>query len=151
MSSESSAASEYVALPNKIKRTIVNPSTTEPSQPQRRKTNQKDASGAPASDSKPVNSAETDITETESSINADLKAKGKKESRKPHNKTDGDSAPESKEGPFGGSTRIFLIFLACIFGSMLLVWIIGGSDERTKGLFLLALQRLLHFLPLYWL
>lgn len=35
------------------------------------------------------------------------------------------------ESWFSGPTKWFIIFLACMFGSMLFVWYIGGPDDST--------------------
>lgn len=45
------------------------------------------------------------------------------------------NANQSQEGFFSGSTKYYLIFLACIFGTLLFVWWIGGPDEGTYARF----------------
>lgn len=57
----------------------------------------------------------------------------KKDSKK--RKVRYDELGEIPEGDgsswFSGATKWFIIFLVCMFGSMLFVWYIGGPDEGT--------------------
>lgn len=43
----------------------------------------------------------------------------------------GEVPEGSGESWFSGATKWFIIFLVCMFGSMLFVWYIGGPDEST--------------------
>lgn len=65
------------------------------------------------------------------------KAKEKKadKSRKDESKARFDELGEIPAGTgeswFSGATKWFIIFLICMFGSMLFVWYIGGPEEGT--------------------
>jgi hypothetical protein len=80
------------------------------------------------SNSKPTKNDENDIVKPLLEDNDEVSGEDVQSSP---SKSDDNASTQSKEGPFGGSTKYYLIFLAVIFGTLLLVWMIGGEDEVT--------------------